>query len=306
MTEINEIASGFAFTEGPCIDSEGTLHVVELANRCVSRVIHGKREVLAVLGGSPNGAAFNPNGDVYVANGGGNWGPNSSTNGVAGYGHAGSYIQRVNADGWSRTVLAEIDGNPLNSPNDLCFDADGGLYFTDPVWPARKEDGSADPSQLTGGDISYLAPNGTARRCHTGLLFPNGLCISSEADAVLVDETGTGLVHRFPIIEPGVFGDPQVYVDLGPASGPDGMCFDSAGRLLVAGHGAHRVFVVAPGGSSVERELIFDDPEVSNVCFGGPDFKTLYVTLADSGRVVSVGWAVSGLPIPPHTGNQVA
>ncbi|MFT3804273.1 MAG: SMP-30/gluconolactonase/LRE family protein [Burkholderiaceae bacterium] len=300
MSKFAEVANGFAFTEGPCVDRRGRLHVVELANRCVSRIENGKRVEFVQLGGSPNGAAFGPDGDLYVANGGGNWGPNASTGGRAGWGGAGSYIQRVRADGWSRVVLAAIDGQPLHSPNDLCFDAEGGLYFTDPVWPPRKPDGLADASRVSAGDICFLGADGSARRCHTGLLFPNGIAVSPQGDAVLVDETGTGIVHRFPILSPGVLGKPEVYVELGPASGPDGMCFDSTGRLLVAGHGSHQVFVVAPGGGKVEGSLRFDDAEVTNVCFGGDDLKTLFVTLAATGRVVSVDWDVPGLA--PHAG----
>ncbi|WP_158296579.1 SMP-30/gluconolactonase/LRE family protein, partial [Nocardioides albidus] len=285
MTDFAEVASGFAFTEGPCVDANGTLHVVELANRCVSRIVDGQRVVLAELGGSPNGAAFGPDGDLYIANGGGNWGPNASTRDIPGRGDAGSYIQRVNADGWSRTILAQIDGKPLNSPNDLCFDADGGLYFTDPLWPPLSDDGDTrDVSRLAGGDVGYLGPDGDARRLHSGLMFPNGICLTPDGSTLLVDETGTGLVHAFPLTGPGAVGDPTVYADLGPTSGPDGMCFDSAGRLLVAGHGSHHVFVVAPGGGEVVDKLTFDDPEVSNVCFGGPESKTLFVTLARTGR----------------------
>lgn len=303
MTNVNEIASGFSFTEGPCFDANGVLHVVELANRCVSRIVDGERVVLAELGGSPNGAAFAPNGDLYIANGGGNWGPNASTNGVAGRGGAGSYIQRINPDGWSQTVLAEIDGKPLNSPNDLCFDTDGGLYFTDPVWPDRHEDGSPDVSTVSAGDVCYLASDGTARRIHTGLLFPNGLAISPDGTYLVVDETGTGLVHRFDIEAPGVVSEPEVYVDLGPTSGPDGMAFDSTGRLIVAGHGSGHAFVVAPGGGTVESELTFEDPEVSNVCFGGPNFSTMYFTLARHGKVVAVEWDVPGAPLAPKAGS---
>lgn len=300
MTEITEIASGFSFTEGPCFDGEGRLHVVELANRCVSRIVDGERVVVAELGGSPNGAALGPDGDLYIANGGGNWGPNDSTQGRAGRGNAGSYIQRVNADGWSRTVLSEIDGRPLTSPNDLCFDAHGGLYFTDPVWPDRHEDGSPDVSTVSAGDVCYLGPDGEARRLHTGLLFPNGICLTPDGSGLIVDETGKGLVHRFEIEKPGVVGQPEVYVDLGPTSGPDGMAFDSTGRLIVAGHGSGHAFVVTPEGGSVEQKLTFDDPEVSNVCFGGHENSTLYVTLARSGRVVAVQWDAPGAPLPPQ------
>jgi hypothetical protein len=61
------IATGFAFPEGPCVDRAGVLHLVELPNHCVSRVVDGRRIVFAELGGSPNGAAFGPDGALYFA-----------------------------------------------------------------------------------------------------------------------------------------------------------------------------------------------------------------------------------------------
>lgn len=295
MNAITTVATGFSFTEGPCIDDSGVLHVVELAGRCVSRVVDGTRVPLAVLGGSPNGAAFADDGTLWIANGGGNFGPNPSTNGLFGLGNAGSYIQQVTPDGWSRTVLAEIDARRLHSPNDLCFDAEGGLWFTDPVWPPRHEGGVPDPTRVSPGDVCYLGPDGSARRAHTGLLFPNGIAVTPAGDALVVDETVTGIVHRFPITGPGELALPETYAALPP--GTDGMCFDSAGRLLVAGHGSHQVFVVAPGGGTIERTLDFLCPEVSNVCFGGPDLKTLFVTLAAAGEVVAVTWDVPGHPL---------
>lgn len=295
MTAVTTVATVFSFTEGPCIDPSGVLHVVELAGRCVSRIVDGARVPLAILGGSPNGAAFADDGTLWIANGGGNFGPNPSTHGNYGLGNAGSYIQQVTPDGWARTILTEIDGRPLNSPNDLCFDADGGLWFTDPVWPPRSEGGVPDPSQVTPGDVCYLGPDGTARRCHTGFLFPNGIAVTPAGDAVIVDETVTGIVHRFRILSAGVLGEPEVYAELPP--GPDGMCFDSMGRLLVAGHGGHRVSVIAAAGGAIEQTLEFHCPEVSNVCFGGPDMRTLFVTLAAAGEVVSVEWDVPGHPL---------
>lgn len=299
MTEITEVASGFAFTEGPCIDGDGILYVVELSNHLVSRVIDGKREIFAHLGGSPNGAAFGPDGDLYVTNGGNNWGPNVASRGIAGWGGAGSYVQRVDKDGWSRVILDEVDGRKLNSPSDLCVEADGGIYFTDPVWPERFEDGSPDASTVTGGDIWYIAPGGEATHCHTGLLFPNGVVVTPDRSALMVAETAGCKVWRFPILSPGVVGEPEVYVDLGEGTWPDGMCWDTRGRLLVAGFVSHKVYAVAPGGGSIEREIEFDD-HVTNMCFGGEDMKTVFVTLPATGRVVSIEWDVPGLPALPR------
>ncbi len=292
------LSEGYSFVEGPCFDPHGVLHVVELANNCVSRVIDGKRSVLATLGGSPNGAAFGAGGELYVANGGGHWGANASTNGP-GPADSPGLIQSVLPDGSYQTVIFEIDGVPLTSPNDIVCDGEGGFYFTDPTWPDLHPDGTPNLDTLRPGSVCYGRPDGTGSRLHTGFIFPNGIQISPDGASLIVDETGTGLVHRFPIIGPGKIGAPEVYADLGEGVGPDGMCFDSLGRLIVAGHGSHRVFVVAAGGGAVEREIVFQDPEVTNVCFGGEGFRTLYVTQASLGRIVTVEWDVAGARLFP-------
>ncbi|WP_171074820.1 SMP-30/gluconolactonase/LRE family protein [Nonomuraea basaltis] len=139
------------------------------------------------------------------------------------------------------------------------------------------------------------AIDGVARRVHHGLRLLNGLHVTPGGDALLVAETGTGHIHHFEIVAPGSLGPPTTYVDLGPDSFPDGMCFDRDGRLIVAGTGSGAAFVVAPGGGTVEDTIHFADQDVTNVCFGGPDQRILFVTQASLGRVVMIEWPVPGM-----------
>jgi gluconolactonase len=290
------VATGFSYPEGPCFDANGTLHAVELAGGVVSRIIDGQRVVLATPGGSPNGAAFDDAGSLWICNNGGNWGPNASTGGRPGLGGGLAAIQVVDPDGSFATVLSAIDDRPLASPNDLALDPRGGMWFTDPVWATRDRSGSALAAASPPGSVCFLADDGTARRCHTGLVFPNGLVLTPDGGELLVDETGTGRIHAFPVLGPGRLGDPRVRWELGPDAYPDGMCLDSAGRLIVAGTGSGALFVVGERG--LEARIDMADPDVTNVCFGGPDGRTLFVTEASLGRVVSLRWDVPGQPLP--------
>jgi hypothetical protein len=183
------VATGFTFPEGPCINRAGVLHLVELRNRYVSRVVDGRRIVFAELGWSPNGAAFGPDGGLYTCNSGGNWPPTPSTNGVAGFGGETPSIQVVQPDGARRSILTQIEGRRLNAPNDICFDAKGGFYFSDPAWAARTPEGVARAEHSPPGDISYVAPDGRASRVAGDLLFPNGLCVSPDGQSLIVAET---------------------------------------------------------------------------------------------------------------------
>jgi gluconolactonase len=293
------IATGFAFPEGPCVDGAGVLHVAELANHCVSRVIDGKRVVFSELGDSPNGAAFGPDRTLYICNGGGSWPPTSSTNGVAGFGGGTASIQAVRPDGAHRTILTEIDGKRLNGPNDIGFDARGGYYFTDPAWAARTPEGVARAEHSPPGDVCYVAPDGRASRVAGGLLFPNGLHVTPDGRSLIVAETGTGRVLQYAIEADGALGDLRTMVDLGIESGLDGMAYDSTGRLLIAGCGPGLIYVLSPDLTEVEQTLAFTDSAVTNLCFGGDDFRTVFVTLGASGTVATVRWPAPGMILFP-------
>lgn len=291
------VVEGLSYPEGPRFDPNGTLHVVELAAGTVSRVIAGRREVLAMLVGSPNGAAFDVDGRLWVCNNGGNWGPNASTGFRAGPGGlAPPAIQVVEHDGRAQIVLDAIDGAPLSSPNDIALDPRGGMWFTDPVWAVRDAGGNAPASASPPGAVCFADEEGIARRCATGLIFPNGIALTPDWSELLVGETGTGRVLVFPIRGGGRLGEPRTWCDLGPHAYPDGMAFDSLGRLVVAGTGSGALFVATPG-EPVET-IPLEDADVTNLCFGGVDGRTLYVTEAALGRVVAIPWDVPGDQLP--------
>ena len=289
------VAGGFAFPEGPCVDRHGTLYLVELPRGCVSVVAHGRRLEFATLGGAPNGAAFGADGTLYVCNNGGNWPPKPSTGGQPGTGGGQASIQAVRPDGSFKTLITAIDGQSLNGPNDICFDDKGGFYFTDPAWAKRSPEGIAHAEQSPPGNLCYVAGDGSATRVWGDLLFPNGLHVTPDGKALVVAETGTGRVWRFGIREPGNLDRAEVMIELGPASGLDGMCFDSEGRLLIAGCGSSRIYVLAADLRHLDQSIELGDPDPTNLCFGGPDYRTLYVTLGSSGAVVSIEWPVAGL-----------
>lgn len=291
------VATGFRYPEGPRLGADGRLHVVELAGGVVSQVVEGRRVVLAEPGGSPNGAGFDDRGSLYICNNGGNWGPNASTGGRPGLGGGLAAIQVIEPDGAFATVLTEIDGIDLASPNDLALDPNGGIWFTDPVWAKRDSAGNAAAVASPPGAVCWTDEEGTAVRAHVGTVFPNGIVLSPDGDELYVGETGTGRILAFQILGRGVLGDPLVRWDLGPNGFPDGMAFDSTGRLLVAGTGSGVITVCGPGGT-VEDRIPMADVDVTNLCFGGPDGRTLYVTEAALGRVVSLPWDVPGLRLP--------
>ncbi len=285
-TNARVIATGLRFPEGPAIDRDGHLYVVELAGGRIARIrADGSREVFAEPGGGPNGSQFGPDGRLYVANCGGFRAEEPGR------------IETISPDGSIETLLTEVDGEPLHRPNDLGFDPDGNLYFSDPVWPTL----DATAADAPPGHVVFCDTAGQARRVHTGFAFPNGVAVTPDGDRLIVCETGRGLLHAFEIRAPGELGPPRVFCDLGPRGQPDGFAFDAEGFLLVCGHRTGRIHVFPPEGGEAIEHLSFEDPAVTNVCFGGPDHRTLYVTESGLGRVVSQEWTRPGFVLFPDS-----
>jgi gluconolactonase len=280
MSALRVVAEGLAFPEGPAFDREGNLYVVEIRAGQTSRIrANGGREIFARNGGGPNGAQFAADGALVVANNGG----------FAG-GEPGR-IERVAPDGGVRAWITHASGAPLNRPNDLVFDAGGNLYFTSPRWPAR----GAAPGSAPPGDVCFATPSGDARVLHTGLAFPNGIGIAPDGATLVVCETMTGKLHGFAIDAPGVLGASRVVADLGARGQPDGFAFDEAGFILCCGWESGRIWVFAPGDAAPVETLAFEDEGVTNVCFGGPERATLFVTESKRGRVVAREWKRPGM-----------
>jgi gluconolactonase len=293
------LAEGFAFPEGPAFDDQGILYICELANRRVTRILEdGKWEVVADMGGSPNGLAFGPDGIGYIANGGGRWAAETCTGGKFGNGDSQSLIQRLHPDGSFDTFIEEIDGTPLNSPNDLCFDQHGGFYFTDPVWPNFEDPDSRN--SIPNGAVCYATTDGKAVRCTTDVRFPNGLGVTDDGSTLLVCDSFSGTLMAFDITGPGEVSNGRHFCTLQEGIVSDGMCFDSSGRVLVAGHGSGRIWVFAPeGGDEPETVIEVQDKDITNLCFGGPDFSTIYTTESDHGRVTMIEWDRPGMKLFP-------
>ena len=274
------VAEGLDFPEGPAFDPEGNLYVVEIRGGRTSRIRpSGVLERFARNGGGPNGSQWARSGELVVANNGGFSGREPGR------------VERVARDGSVRVWITHAGGVPLAKPNDLALDADDNLYFTSPRWPARGAGNLASPA----GDVCFATPDGVARVIHTGLRFPNGIGVSPDGATLVVCETATGKLHGFPIQAPGVLGAPRVVADLGERGQPDGFAFDCEGHILCCGWETGRIWVFEPGDPEPVETLAFEDDGVTNVCFGGPEHCTLFVTESKRGRVVAREWKRPGM-----------
>ncbi len=304
MTEpvITEIATGLQFPEGPVWMPDGTVLCVELKGRTVDRVHpDGTVEVIAEPGGSPNGLAIGPDGAGYVCNSGG-W----SFTEISGFtlpdtlqadDYSGGRIERIDLATGAVTVLyTECDGHPLMGPNDLVFDAAGGMWFTDhgKIRARERDHGGVYYAAIDGSSISEVA---------YPLESPNGIGLSPAGDRLYVAETHTGRVYWWPVEGPGRLGKPsplgaggQLLAGVPGLQLFDSLGVDSAGNVVVGTLGNGGLTIVPPEGDPVEH-VALPDPLVTNVCFGGDNLSTAYVTASATGRLLSLPWPRPGLAL---------
>jgi gluconolactonase len=299
--QITEITDGLQFPEGPVCMPDGTVIVVELMGGCITRVHpDGKKETVATPGGSPNGAAVGPDGALYVCNSGG-WdfyelmGMKIPRTELPAH-HSGGRIERIDIDSGDVKVLyTECDGHKLIGPNDIVFDAEGGMWFTD---HARRE-GRVQHI----GAIYYAQPDGSSIK---EVIFPsdgpNGIGLSPDGTRLYAAETHTGRVYAWDITAPG-----EVATNEAGATGsllcglPDMQLFDSLGvdsdgNVVVATLVTGALTVISPEGKVLDQVLT-GDPMTTNVAWGGDDLKTAYVTCSGTGRLISLPWPRPGLPL---------
>lgn len=177
------------------------------------------------------------------------------------------------------------DGN-FHGVNDLIFDKQGGLYFTD----AR---GSSE--FVKRGQLFYRTPTGEIMRLADNLSYPNGVALSPNEDRLYVAEWGSNRVAAFPIISPGVINLEYgwIFVAMNAGRGPDGITVDQAGNLYAAHHSAGEVLVFNPRGFFFGSIRMPDDSMVpNNVQFLGG---YLYITEADQGTVWRVKTKIPGI-----------
>jgi len=300
--EIREIASGLGFPEGPVAMPDGSVVLVEIHRGTLSRVTpEGKVDVVAELGGGPNGAAIGPDGQVYVCNDGGfiwstvgDWLiPLDLTTGASEPpDFKGGWIEKVDLETGAVTRLySECDGNVFRSPNDIVFDAAGGFWFTDL--------GKTRPRSMDRGGLYYAQPDGTSVvEAAFGLIGPNGVGLSPDGSTVYVAESFTGHLVAWDLDGPGQIrkgamghGGRVVCATKGHF---DSLAVEEEGNVVAAAL-SDGLCVITPDGDF--EYVAFPDPMTTNVCFGGPDRRTAFVTLSAAGKLVAADWPRPGLEL---------
>jgi len=271
------------YTEGIVFDHAGNAYVSH--DRFITRIAPGGQSAVWAETGSPNGHKVLADGTHLVCDRKG-------------------FVYRLDANGGVLgTASSECDGKPLRTPNDLTLDAMGGFYFTDPA-------GARD---RPAGSVHYVDANGKTHLAAETLFYPNGIVIRPDGKTLLVGESMRNRVVEFPVMAPGKLGPMRVFAELPSKRAaqidnkPDGMALDEAGNLYVAHYGMGQVQVLDSAGQLVRR-IDTGLPFTSNVAFGGPQMRQLFVTGSEGPTEQTAGLlkrfdlkGVQGLKILPDS-----
>lgn len=248
---LQKLAGDFSFTEGPASDAKGDVYFTDQPNdRILKWGTDDKLSTWMQPCGRANGLCFDSEGNLWAC------------------ADEKNELWRIDPDKKVTVVLKDFEGKLMNGPNDLWITKAGGIYFTDPYYkrPYWKR-GEKEMGEF----VYYLAPDHKkVTRVIDDLRQPNGIIGTADGKTLYVADIGAQKTYRYAIQSDASLSDKKLFCE----KGSDGMTIDEQGNIYITGKG---VFVFDPSGKQIEH---IDVPEswTANVCFGGADRQTLFIT----------------------------
>jgi gluconolactonase len=250
--KLQKLAGGFAFTEGPASDAQGNVLFTDQPNDRIARwSVEGKLSTFMQPCGRSNGLCFDAQGNLWAC------------------ADEKNELWRISPSGEKTVVSKDHQGKLLNGPNDVWIAPDGGLYFTDPFY--KRSYWKRGPKEQDREAVYYLAPDHRAPvRAADDLKQPNGVIGTPDGKTLYVADIGAGKTYAYRIGPGGRLAEKRLFCPMGS----DGMTIDREGNVYLTGKG---VTVFDPSGKRI-LQIDVPEPWTANVCFGGKDRKTLFIT----------------------------
>jgi gluconolactonase len=254
--KLEKLSGDFAFTEGPTCDAKGNVFFVDQPNdRIMEWSTDGKLSTFLQPSGYANGMYFDAKGNLIAC------------------ADEHNQLWAIAPDKTVTVLVTNFQGKYLNGPNDVWIAPNGGMFITDPFY--RRKWWDHQMMALTNEEVFFLSPNRkTLTQVTDDLKKPNGITGTPDGKKLFVSDIRAGQTWSYDIQPDGALTNKTFFCALGS----DGMTIDTQGNLYLTGHG---VTVFDKSGKQIDH---IDVPEKwsANVCFSGPDRKTLFITASES------------------------
>jgi gluconolactonase len=252
-----KIGSGFIFTEGPAVDKMGNVFFTDQPNNSIVKwsANSGQLNIFSDDSGRANGLYFDQNGNLLAC------------------ADMDNQIWSFSPDGKHKVLLDSYDGKKLNGPNDLWIHPNGGIFFTDPLYKRNYWTRNPDRQQ-DGEHVYFMSQDGKkVERVETTLVKPNGIVGSANGKLLYVADIGGKKTYSYRINKNNQLIDKKLFAEMGS----DGMTLDQKGNVYLTGDG---VTVFNKKGVKIAH-IPLNARWTANVCFGGYDKSTLFITSMD-------------------------
>lgn len=266
--KVVQLATGFSFTEGPAADESGSIYFTDQPNNKIYIwTIDGKLESFHENSGRANGLYFDHDGNLLSCS------------------DMDNQLWSIKSDKSHKALVIDFNGKRLNGPNDLWVRPDGGIYFTDPLYVRPYWTRSPEMEQ-EGEHVYFLSPDReTLIRVADDLVKPNGIIGTPDGKKLYIADIGANKTYVYNIQPEGGLTNKKLFAALGS----DGMTIDNKGNIYLTGNG---VTVFNNKGQQIEH-IAVDAAWTANVCFGGKQTNTLFITASES--LFSLEMKVKGL-----------
>jgi gluconolactonase len=254
--QLEKLADGFLFTEGPASDAKGNVYFTDQPNdRIMIWSISGKLSTFMQPSGRSNGLSFDKEGNLWAC------------------ADEKNELWCIAPDKKVLVIPSKYQNKPLNGPNDLWITDNGGVYFTDPYYKRSWWDHTTMPQDCQA--VYYLEPgHKEIIRVANDLIQPNGIVGTPDCKTLFIADIGGHKTWSYTINGDGSLSNKKLFCEMGS----DGMTIDVDGNIYLTGNG---VTIFDRNGVRIGNIAVPEEWS-ANVCFGGKDMKSLFITASKS------------------------